>query len=287
MRVQRVIRNCDGRLVAVAVCFALAACGGGEDSNPQQVAVKPAPTAVETAGVAAKQPPAANPVGVPAPAPIPEPVATPTPKPPKIVLIDVYGDDAMMGITSSTYFLTIAQQTEPVVAQTLLRAQFGDGITIVNRASGGTASTLVNMMAGVDGGGPPFAERVKASKADIVLMNHAINDNRDQSLAPYTDAMIAWIKAVRDAGKIPVLEEPNPVCDGNHPYLQNYVATMASIAEDYKVPLVKQYDYIQGLPNWQSHFSGCLYPDAFILAIKGQRQAEVLGLIVAKLLQAE
>lgn len=190
----------------------------------------------------------------------------------------------MLGITSSNYgFAVITQQSEPNDTQTLLRAQFGDGITVINHAEGGTASTLLNLMAGVDGGGPPFAQRMAVSKADIVLMNHAINDDLSQSLGPYADALVAWVQDVRAAGKIPVLEEPNPVCDGNHPYLQNYVSVMDGIAQQYDVPLVKQFGYIQTLPNWQTHLSACLYPDEWLLSVKAQQQAAVLAPIVKQL----
>lgn len=191
-----------------------------------------------------------------------------------------------MGITSTNGWMpTITQQTEPADSQALLRAQFGNGVTISNLAEGGTASSLVNMMNGVDGGGPPFAQRMATSKADIELVNHAINDDLVQSLGPYTDALVAWVQAVRSAGKVPVLEEPNPVCDDNHPYLANYASVMDGVAQQYNVPLVKQYDYLLTVPNYCSHLSNGLFPDDAILAIKAQRQAAVLAPLVASLLK--
>lgn len=189
-----------------------------------------------------------------------------------------------MGLTGMNYGMpTITQNTEPNDSQTILRAQF-PGVTIANHASGGTASTLVNMMAGVDGGGPPFAQRIVGSKSVIVLDNHAINDDLMQSLGPYTDALVQWIQDVRAAGKIPVLEEPNPVCDNDHPHLDNYVATIDNIALAYNVPVVKQYEYILSLPNWQSHMSGCFLPDDWLLNVKAQRQAAVLATVVKSLI---
>lgn len=187
----------------------------------------------------------------------------------------------MMGITSNNGWMpTITQQSEPADSQVLLQAQFGNSVTISNLAEGGTASTLVNMMNGVDGGGPPFAQRMTTSKADIELVNHAINDDLAQSLGPYTDALIAWIQAVRSTGKLPVIEEPNPVCDDNHPYLANYVSTMDSIAASYNVPIVSQYTYLQDIPNYCSHLSGGLYPDDYIDSVKAQHEAQVLAPLV-------
>jgi hypothetical protein len=255
------------RLTALAAGMALVltACGGGSNST--------------TAGNAS--PKAVAPVAVGPASSASAPAAPQS----KTVLIEVNGDDAMLGVTSNNNgFVTISQQSEPADTQALLRAQFGDGITIVNHAEGGRASTLVNMMNGVDGGGPPFAQRMLTSKADIVLVNHAINDDLSQSLAPYADALVAWVQAVRAAGKIAVLEEPNPVCDANHPHLENYVSTMDGIATQYNVPIVKQFDYIQTLPNWQTHLSACLYPDEWLLHIKAQQEANVLAPIVQQLI---
>jgi hypothetical protein len=138
----------------------------------------------------------------------------------------------------------------------------------------------VNMMNGVDGGGPPFAERVKSSKAQIVLDAHAVNDDLSQSLGPYTDALIAWVQAVRAAGKVAVLEEPGPVCDDSRPYLANYVSVMDSVAAQYNVPIVKQYEYLLTIPNLCAHYTAGIYPDNAIYQIKAQRQASVLAPLV-------
>jgi hypothetical protein len=247
----------------------LAACGGN-DQPVTTTSAKPVVTA--TPIVAASE--ASSPVATSAPSPASDSA------PVKPILIDVYGDDSMMGLTGMNYSMpTITQNSEPNVSQMILRAQF-PGVTIANHASGGTASTLVNMMAGVDGGGPPFAQRIVGSKSVIVLDNHAINDDLVQSLGPYADALIQWVQDVRNAGKVPVIEEPNPVCDDNHPYLQNYVTTMDNIAIAYNVPLVRQYNEILALPNWQAHMSGCLYPDDYLLSIKAQRQAAILAPLV-------
>lgn len=181
---------------------------------------------------------------------------------------------------ASPPFYAFNPQSEPADTQSILQAQFGATVTVDNRAEGGTASTLVNMMNGVDGGGPPFAQRVLSSKAQIVLDAHAVNDDLSQSLGPYSDALVAWVQSVRAAGKIPVLEEPSPACDTDHPNLANYVSVMNSIAVQYNVPIVKQYDYLLTIPNLCSHYTAGIFPDNAIFAIKAQRQAAVLAPIV-------
>ena len=205
------------------------------------------------------------------------PVVTPTPK---VVLIDVYGDDAMIGMTS---MLTITQQSEPADTQTILQAQY-PGVAITNHATGGTSSSLMNEMNGVDGNGAPFAQRILLSKADIVLDNHVMNDALDgETVDDYRGYLVQWVQAVRSAGKIAVLEEPNPVCDGNHPQLPDYIAAMDDVAAQMSVPIVTQYQYVQTIPNWQSHLSGCFYPDESIYALKAQRQAAGLAPLVQSL----
>ncbi|NPT59121.1 hypothetical protein GNZ13_32320 [Paraburkholderia sp. 5N] len=186
---------------------------------------------------------------------------------------------------SSPPFYTFNPQSEPADTQAILQAQFGDAITLDNRAEGGSASTLLNMMAGVDGGGAPFAQRIQSSKAQIVLDAHAVNDDLSQSLGPYSDALVAWVQAVRVAGKIAVLEEPGPVCDNSRPYLANYVSAMDNIAAQYSVPLVKQYDYLQTIPNLCSHYTAGIFPDNAIFQIKAQREAAILAPLTRQLIQ--
>lgn len=48
-----------------------------------------------------------------------------------------------------------------------------------------------------------------------------------------------------------------------------------------------QYAYISGLPNWQTHLTGCLYPDSYLLDIKAQREAVILAPFVQNIMQAK
>lgn len=174
-----------------------------------------------------------------------------------------------------------SDQTEPTYTQAFLRAQFGDGITLANHATGGTSSSLKNEMNGMDGNGVPFVQRVTMSQAVIILDNHAMNDALGgETLEDYQVYLMQWVNAVRAAGKIAVLEEPNPVCDGNHPQLADYVVAMDNVAAQMNVALVAQYQYILTLPSWQSHLNACLYPDGWIYNIKAQREAEVIAQLI-------
>jgi hypothetical protein len=289
-------------VLAVLLCVLLAACGGESPSQPGATVAAPivasaasapavvAPIAsVPVAALAPVAPVVVPPVAPVAPLPIPAPVPASAPvapvpsvvaPPSKVVLIDVYGDDAMFGMTSMMGFPT--DQTEPNDTQALLRAQFGDGVTITNHATGGTSSSLQNEMLGIDGQGAPFAHRIMASPASIVIDNHAMNDALGgETIDDYRAWLVQWVTAVRAAGKLPVLEEPNPVCDGNHPQLGDYVAAMDDVAAQMKVPLVQQYKAILALPNWHTHMNSCFYPDAWLYQIKAQAQAAVFSALIS------
>jgi hypothetical protein len=197
-------------------------------------------------------------------------------------VIEIHGDDALFGAVPPTFFFN--PQNEPADTQAILQNALSDSaITVDNLAEGGAASTIVNLIAGVDGEGAPYAQRIQSSKAQIVVAGYGVEDNRIQSLAPYADALVAFVQDVRAAGKIPVLEEPGPVCDDQHPNLANYASVMDGIAQQYNVPLVKQYNELLAVPNFCSHMNG-IYPDNAILQMRAQREAAVLQPIVQQLI---
>jgi hypothetical protein len=219
--------------------------------------------------------PAAEPV--PASAPATAPASTP------IVAIDVYGDDGIAGFTTTNFgMFSLVTPNEPQTLQALLQAQFNDvGITVANRATGGTSSSLQNEMLGMDGNGAPFADRIKTSAATIVVESHTLNDALGgETINDYRQYLAAWVVAVRAAGKVPVLEESGPTCDGDHPQLAAYVQAMDDAAAQFNVPIVTQYAYVSGLPNWQSHMASCLYPDSYLLQLKAQREQAVIAPLV-------
>ena len=194
----------------------------------------------------------------------------------------------MMGITAMNNGVpTIATKSEPADLQASLKKQFNDsGITVVNHATGGTSSSLMNELDGMDGNGAPFAQRIQSSKAAIIIDNHAINDMyAGESVSDYIGYLNQWVDAVMAAHKIPVLEEPNPTCDSDHPNLADYVAAMDSVARQRGVAIIGQYQYILSLPNWQLHMDAtCMYPDETMDSVKAQKEFEVIGPIVKNII---
>ena len=170
-------------------------------------------------------------------APATGPASTPA------VQIDVYGDDGIAGFSVSNYGMaSTVTPNEPQDLQALLQAQLNDtGITVANHATGGTSSSLMNEMLGMDGNGAAFADRIKTSPALIVIESHTRNDALGgETIDDYRKYLAAWVVAVRAAGKIPVVEESGPMCDSDHPQLAEYVQAMDDAAAQFNVALVSR-----------------------------------------------
>jgi hypothetical protein len=63
------------------------------------------------------------------------------------------------------------------------------------------------------------------------------------------------------------------------------VTVIDDVAQQRGVALIRQYAYIQTLPNWKAMLADGIHPTDALYAIKGQREAAVLGSIVAGLMQ--
>lgn len=226
------------RFLVAAAVLALAACGGG--------------------GAA----PAA-----PAPSEVPvQRAATP-------ITVDAYGDSTMYGSTLGMPPPTSQNPVnEPVVAQGLLNGALGGGVTVVNNGVPGSF-----LMAVLNGGNAYYAEslpvRLSKSPARVVIGNYAINDSNVETPDTYRLLLNYFVDTIQQAGKIPVLEEPNPVCDYAHPNLDAFVVIMREVAAARSVRLVAQYDAIRALPNWQANLPDCVHPNADLYRFKAQREA--------------
>jgi hypothetical protein len=200
-----------------------------------------------------------------------------------VVEIAIFGDDQMFGdATNSFGMMSLVAPNEPTALQMLLQKQFNDtGVTIVNMATGGTSSSLQNELDGMDGGGKPQPARMAASGAKIAIEQHMLNDALGgETVAEYSAYLGQWIQDAEANGIQPVLEEDSPVCDGNHPQLADYAQAMDQAAIAYNVPIIHQYTYVTGLPNWHAHTLGCTVPDAYLDGLKAQQEQAVIGPLV-------
>jgi hypothetical protein len=199
------------------------------------------------------------------------------------VLIEAYGDDAMYGLNPAVG-APYAFNT-PADLQTLLQNQFGDRVTVSNQGAPG--STLATLMAGSDGNHLPFDQQMARSKANIVIVNHGVNDSAwgGEDVMQFRALLTQFVATAERHGKIVVLEEPGPVCSANY-NVAPYVAATDATATQTGSPLIPQYQAMLAIPNWQSHYSGgCYYPDPYIYSAKAPREAVVLAPIISQILR--
>ncbi|WP_066736548.1 SGNH/GDSL hydrolase family protein [Cupriavidus sp. D384] len=195
------------------------------------------------------------------------------------IVIAAEGDSTIWGQQTIDSSYARSAHPAPAVTQSILREQFGDTVTVSNQGRGG--ATAREAIVGQPRYDMPFAQRMATDPARIVVMNWAINDYTRSSRDDYRESLIAAVNIVRAAGKIAVLEEPNPICIPGGDDMEKYVAIMRTVAVDTRTPLIAQYDYIRSLPDWKGMLTDCLHPNDDLYAIKGQKVAIALAPIVA------
>lgn len=236
-------------MIVIAALF-LAACGGGGDGGT-------------------------------APAPVVQPQAK-TP-----VIMETYGDSTMKGMTrpDDVSPLTVSPTPAPSVLQAKLTAEDGSGITVSNQ--GVQSTTAFQLLYGKDGFHLAWEQQMAISQAKVIVINHAINDalgnGVSESLHDYQQVLSALVSVGQQAGKIVVLQEPNPVCIPDASTLDSYVNVMRTVAAQYNAPLIAQYDDIKAIPNWQKAVPDCVHPSDALYQYMGNRMDMVLAPIVSKL----
>lgn len=202
----------------------------------------------------------------------------------KPVIIDAEGDSTMKGTIQNrdgSYFY--ASDSAPANLQNLLQANLGTTVTVQNNGRGG--STVADVLQAAGGYTQWWKDVLPSNPAKIVIANWAINDSNpivNESPTVFENDLIYWIQITQAAGKTVVLEEPNPVCNSMFTALPQYVAVIDKVAAQLAIPLIKQYDYIQSLPDWQNYLGpDCTHPgDDRLYQIKAQREYDVLAPIV-------
>lgn len=165
------------------------------------------------------------------------------------VKIQCFGDSTMWGSTSlnSTVQNTV---NPPAILQRTLDLLYGTGRVVVqNMAKPGTA--LFSMLAGTDGSGKTFEQRVIEGGADVIYCNHAQNDCNSflRTVEQYRADLVTMVNIVRKYNKVPVLVTPNltVVLDGITEAacrrLPAFVDAMRMVAEQMGVDLVDNYYY--------------------------------------------
>lgn len=229
---------------AAAVGALLAGCGGATPSAP-------------AAATRAADAPSASAIGA-------------------AIAIDAEGDSTMYGLEMVGGQFVQSARPVPALVQAQLRTLFGPNVTI--NANGSPGANLDMEMNGTGNYATPLSARLALSRARIVIANFGINDAY-LPLDAYRANLTRFVDVVRASGKLPVLEEPNPVCV-DHETLDTLVDILNEVAREKNVPLVKQYDAIKALPGWQSMLTDCVHPNDALYAFKAAREADVLAQVI-------
>jgi lysophospholipase L1-like esterase len=233
-------RSTGAALVPAALLALLAGCGGA--GEPQPAATVQSATRLQTS----------------------------------LITVDAEGDSTMFGLQTVNGQFVQSATPPPVLEQARLRALFGPGIIVNDYASPG--ANLRFELQGTDNYSTPLQARLAVSRAQIVIENFGINDAY-LPVEEYRSNLVRFVDVVRASGKLPVLEEPNPVCAG-HETLDLLVGILNEVAREKAVPLVKQYDAIKALPNWQGMLTDCVHPGEQLYAFKAAREADVLAQVI-------
>ncbi|KVU58814.1 SGNH/GDSL hydrolase family protein [Burkholderia cepacia] len=219
--------------------------------------------------------------------------STPATQRQQAVLVEAYGDSTTLGAQTIDGVLTTTQNSEPTQLQALLQQRFGTSVTVKNEGVGGTQA--FQLLSGTDGKHPEWKVQMEQSKAQVVLLNFALNDFYywkapqpgvyEASPSEYAKILGYLIQTARDAGKIVVLQEPNPTCKQPDPgTIIQYVEALRSEAALQNAPLVAQFEFDQTVPDWQSMLTDCAHPNDQLYGIKAKQTFTVIEPIVKSII---
>jgi acyl-CoA thioesterase-1 len=201
------------------------------------------------------------------------------------VVIEAYGDSTTLGISCSAGHCSPCPQNAVAYLQDALHTAYGERVSVVNLGVGGTMA--YQLRDGTDRGrGVPWAQRLAASDAQIVTINYGINEvMHNQTPEQFYEAETALVKAALALGKEPVLQTSNPMPDSRlNARLAAMVEMTRRVAAEQHVPLIDQYAYISGLPDWQSMMSDGAHPKPELYRLKAGQDLRVVDPLVRRLL---
>jgi len=214
--------------------------------------------------------------------------------PPKPIEVAAMGDSTMAGVVKNadgTYTVTNAPIAD---LQTDLQAQIGSNVTVTNRSV--TGGTTRNALDGNGGFSTTLAQYLATLQSKVVIENYGINDfaGGSTSAEQYRTDLQQMVDTIKSFGMVPVLEEPNPICDPARDPAQNveavnaqgqtisvFVDVINQVAQKNGLQVVHQYSMVKALPNWCAMLSDhWAHPTTDLYAIKARNDAVILASLV-------
>jgi lysophospholipase L1-like esterase len=189
-------------------------------------------------------------------------------------VIDYYGDSTIWGYQTNTG----ARVAVPAPAAFASALDNPSRYTVRNE--GVNSSTSCKLLNGQDGKHPDWDKQMAASNANVVIINHAINDQWAMDLNTYKSCLTSLAVKAKSHGKKVIFETPNPTRDSGANSLDVYVNAMKSVAAQQGVPVIDQYAYLLNYLNGQSPYTICpdgLHPTDAVYAMKGKYAAKTFA----------
>ena len=208
-------------MAALAASTILVACGGsgGADgvstTNSAQAGLNPLPVA---------------------------PALTPTSASSSVTQgIDYYGDSTIWGFASGSGGTRVTRPAPLIFAE-----QLPTSARYIVQNEGVSRTTACQLLQGTDGVHPDWSTQMRTSTAKFVIINHAINDQRQdigESVPAYKTCLTALSQIARQQGKNVIFETPNPT-DQTGAGLELYVTAMREVAAAERLNLIDQHAYL-------------------------------------------
>lgn len=203
------------------------------------------------------------------------------------VQIGYYGDSEIMGLQYENGVYKVTNNNPPVILNKLLKKYFGE--KVIARSDARIGATLGDLIDGKGYFSKPLVKTIKDNPAKFIIEDFAINDSSKYSVLEYEKYLNDFISIIRNEKKIPVLEEPNPICSTYYPdwnkNLDKFVKIINKVAIERNVILIKQYERIKSISNWKELLGDCVHPkDDYLYEIKTIAELETLRPILDKML---
>lgn len=270
-RTQRIVAShsssLTGRVIAtLLLSIILCACGGGGGGGGDSTASMLSNALAGNTNPTTDMPSANDIPSTETPAEQPG-----APKPAQALTIDYYGDSTIWGYGSGSGTRVAAP------APAAFAAALPNSARHTVRNEGVNSSDACQLLNGRDGKHPAWDTQMASSDADVVIINHAINDQWRMDVGTYKSCLTSLAVKAKAHGKKVIFETPNPTRDAGADSLGVYVNAMKAVAAQQGAPVIDQYNYLLSYLNGQSPYSICpdgLHPNDAVYAMKGKYAAQ-------------
>jgi lysophospholipase L1-like esterase len=151
---------------------------------------------------------------------------------------------------------------------------------------GVAGTTLADLLNGTNGVSMPWAQRVAQSTANVVSIKDGINDAYYPATTPavFADQLTQAITVARAAGKIVVLETPNPLNNDHSAELAQLISAEVDVANKLSVPIIDNFAHFADPSNWNQYLSDGMHPTEAGYEIEGQNSFDTISPIVQALI---